>query len=67
MAYSILGTVTKDITTESLGTDQDGNEVYLRDIWPSNQEISEAVSSCVTREMFIEKYQSVFDGEAGNN
>ena len=65
VAYSILGTVTKDITTESLGTDQDGNEVYLRDIWPSNQEISEAVSSCVTREMFIEKYQSVFDGEAG--
>jgi len=65
VAYSILGNLSKDITKESLGKDQDGNDVYLKDIWPTNQEISDAVNSCVTREMFMEKYASVFDGEAG--
>ncbi|MFZ8865094.1 MAG: aconitate hydratase AcnA [Rickettsiales bacterium] len=65
VAYSILGNITKDITTEVLGYDQAGKAVFLKDIWPSNQEINEAVNSCLSREMFIEKYQSVFAGEAG--
>ncbi|MDH3605733.1 MAG: aconitate hydratase AcnA [Acidimicrobiia bacterium] len=62
VAYALAGTVDIDLTTEPLGTDQDGNPVFLRDIWPTQAEIDEIVGSKVTREQFIEQYAHVFQG-----
>ncbi len=62
VAYAIAGSMTVDIVNDSLGDDQDGNPVYLRDLWPSNQEVAETVASCLTREMFEERYSNVYEG-----
>ena len=62
VAYALLGTITQDITTEPLGTDQDGQPVYLRDIWPSNQEIADIVHTHLTRAEFLKRYNDVFRG-----
>jgi len=62
VAYAIAGTVDIDLQNEPLGTDQDGNPVYLKDIWPTQKEIQDLVASCVTREDFIEQYADVFAG-----
>jgi aconitate hydratase len=63
VAYSLVGDMNVDITTEPLGEDSEGNSVYLRDIWPAQSEIAELVEATVTREAFQEKYASVFDGD----
>ena len=63
VAYAILGDMTRDITTEPLGQDQDGNDVYLKDIWPTQAEIAELVEKTVTREAFQAKYADVFAGD----
>ncbi len=63
VAYSILGTLTEDITTVALGQDQDGNDVFLKDIWPTAQEIAELVEKTVTREAFQSQYADVFTGD----
>ena len=63
VAYAIAGNLNIDITTESLGNDQDGNPVYLRDIWPSSHEIQQCISDSVTAEMFKKGYASVFSGD----
>jgi len=63
VAYSILGTMTEDITTVALGQDQDGNDVFLKDIWPTAQEIAELVEKTVTREAFQSQYADVFTGD----
>jgi aconitate hydratase len=63
VAYAIAGTMTKDLTTEPLGQDQDGNDVYLRDIWPTSAEVAEAVRTAVTPEMFAKRYADVFKGD----
>ena len=63
VAYALLGTMTKNITSEPIGQDQDGNDVFLKDIWPTSQEIADIVSECVTREAFIERYSNVFKGD----
>lgn len=63
VAYAIAGSLNIDITTEPLGNDQDGNPVYLKDIWPSNKEVSDTVAKCVTREMFRSRYADVFSGD----
>ncbi len=63
VAYALAGTVTKDLTTEPLGEDSDGNPVYLRDIWPSSHEIEEFIAENVTRELFARKYADVFKGD----
>lgn len=63
VAYALAGSMEIDITTEPLGTGSDGQPVYLRDIWPSNHEVTEAVHAVVTRDMFMEKYADVFRGE----
>lgn len=63
VAHALAGTVTKDLTTEPLGEDQDGNPVFLRDIWPSSQEIQEFIAKNVTRKIFSEKYADVFKGD----
>ena len=62
VAYAIAGNVGVDIVTEPLGEGADGEPVYLKDIWPSNREISETVRSCVTPDMFRRRYGDVFTG-----
>jgi aconitate hydratase len=62
VAYSLLGTMTRDITTEPLGASMDGTPVYLRDVWPSNQEIAAIVHASVTRAEFLKRYNNVFLG-----
>lgn len=62
VAYSLFGTTQKDITTDEIGKDSDGNPVYLKDIWPTTEEIRSAVDSFVTRDMFEAKYGEVFQG-----
>ncbi|MBS8229082.1 aconitate hydratase AcnA [Vannielia litorea] len=63
VAYSLVGDMNVDITTEPLGEDQDGNPVYLKDIWPTQQEVAELVEQTVTREAFQSKYADVFKGD----
>ncbi|WP_028621433.1 aconitate hydratase AcnA [Pseudomonas sp. Ant30-3] len=62
VAYALAGTVRTDISSEPLGNDQDGNPVYLRDIWPSSEEIAEAVNQ-VNTAMFHKEYAEVFAGD----
>ncbi len=63
VAYALAGTVTKDLTTEPLGEGADGQPVYLKDIWPTTQEIQEFIEKYVTREIFAKKYADVFKGD----
>jgi aconitate hydratase len=63
VAYAIAGDMNIDLTSEPLGQDNDGNDVYLKDIWPTNEEISELVEQTVTREAFLRKYADVFKGD----
>jgi aconitate hydratase len=63
VAYAIAGRVDTDIFNEPLGTGSDGNPVYLKDIWPANEEIHDAVRKAVTRKDFAESYATVFDGD----
>ncbi|ONH56614.1 aconitase [Pseudomonas cedrina] len=62
VAYALAGTVRIDISSEPLGNDRDGNPVYLKDIWPSSQEIADAVAQ-VTTGMFHKEYAEVFAGD----
>jgi aconitate hydratase len=62
VAYAIAGTTDVDLTTEPLGTGRDGKPVYLKDIWPSQAEITGAIAKSVTAEMFREQYATVFTG-----
>ncbi|TWG97069.1 aconitase [Mesorhizobium sp. J18] len=63
VAYALAGTVTKDLTTEPIGEDKDGNPVFLKDIWPTSQEIQDFIQKNVTRELFAKKYADVFKGD----
>ena len=62
VAYAIAGSLQVDITKDPLGQDQNGNDVYLKDLWPSNAEIEETIRASLTREMFVERYKDVFSG-----
>ena len=62
VAYAIAGTVDIDIQVDPLGQDQQGNDVFLRDIWPTDREIAETVAKCLTREQFQKQYEDVFTG-----
>ena len=64
VAYAIAGTVDIDLMTEPLGVDTDGNDVYLADIWPSQDEIVSIVDASVSTDQFTKEYSSVFDGSA---
>ncbi len=63
VAYALAGSMHIDITKDALGRDKDGNDVYLKDIWPSNKEIADIMSTCVTPQMFAERYADVFSGD----
>ncbi|MEV0282204.1 aconitate hydratase AcnA [Streptomyces sp. NPDC050610] len=64
VAYAIAGSMKVDITTEALGTDTEGNPVYLKDIWPSESEVETVVASAIGQEMFTKDYADVFAGDA---
>ncbi|SNU00815.1 aconitate hydratase [Ruaniaceae bacterium KH17] len=63
IAYALAGTMDFDFDSEPLGQDQDGNDVFLQDIWPDPHEVQEIIGSSITREMFAESYQDVFAGD----
>jgi aconitate hydratase len=63
VAYALAGSMTADLTTEPLGQDRDGADVYLRDVWPSADEVQTAMAAAVRTEQFTSKYAGVFDGD----
>jgi len=63
VAYALKGTVTQDITTTPIGQDQDGNDVMLADIWPSNEEVAKVRSGAIDRQMFETRYADVYKGD----
>jgi aconitate hydratase len=62
VAYSLVGTVDIDLDKEPLGQDQDGNDVFLKDIWPTQQEITETISAAMSPDMFTAQYGAATDG-----
>ena len=64
VAYAIAGRMQVDMMHEPIGTDRDGRDVFLRDLWPSEREIQSTMLSAVQSKMFVEKYAQVFDGDA---
>ncbi len=63
VVYALAGTLDIDLTSEPIGQDQAGNDVYMKDIWPTQSEIAELVEATVTREAFQSKYADVFKGD----
>ena len=63
VAYALAGWMTKDLTTEPLGEDTAGKPVYLKDIWPTEQELQETMLRAVTKQMFQHSYADVFKGD----
>jgi aconitate hydratase len=64
VAYALAGRMDMDLTTESLGTDTAGKPVYLREIWPTPQEVEKVVRESVTSEQYRKEYAQVFEGDA---
>ena len=62
VAYALAGSIRHNLTTDPLGEGADGRPVYLRDIWPSNQEVADTVAGAVKREAFQRRYGNVFEG-----
>ncbi|MEL6750899.1 MAG: aconitate hydratase AcnA [Pseudomonadota bacterium] len=63
VAYALAGTMHVNVAKDSLGKDKDGNDVFLKDLWPSNQEIAAIMRETITREMFTDRYGDVFKGD----
>ncbi len=63
VAYALAGRMTVDLTTEPIGKDRDGKDVYLREIWPTEREIQTSMLSAVKSEMFQSQYANVFEGD----
>jgi len=63
VAYSIVGKINVDINTTPLGQDQNGKDIYLKDIWPSNNEINDVINKVIDGDMFNDSYASLFDGD----
>ncbi|CAN1723451.1 aconitate hydratase 1 [Hyphomicrobium sp. 1Nfss2.1] len=64
VAYALAGSVQKDLTKEPLGIGSDGQPVYLKDVWPTSHEIQKFIVENVTRELFLDRYADVFNGDA---
>lgn len=62
VAYALAGTVNIDLTNDPIGVDETGNNIYLKDIWPNDKDITEAIENSVKPEMFLQQYASVYDG-----
>ncbi|MDC7103566.1 aconitate hydratase [Corynebacterium falsenii] len=63
IAYAIAGTMDFDFENEPLGQDEDGNDVFLKDIWPSTQDIEDVIASSISRDLYTEDYADVFKGD----
>ncbi len=63
VAYALAGTMDIDLTTDPLGTGDDGRPVHLADLWPTAEEITEAIRTSLDSEMFRRRYGAVFDGD----
>jgi aconitate hydratase len=63
VAYALAGTMSHDFESDPLGTDQSGQPVYLKDIWPSAAEIDAVIGSCISSDMFKKDYATVFEGD----
>ncbi|MFF2840454.1 aconitate hydratase AcnA [Paenarthrobacter sp. NPDC057981] len=63
IAYALAGSMDFDFDTDSLGTDSEGNEVFLKDIWPNPTEVQEVIDSSIDEGMFAKGYEGVFDGD----
>jgi len=63
VAYALAGTMDIDLTTDPLGTGSDGTPVMLSDLWPSSEEVTEAIRTSLTSDMFRQRYGAVFDGD----
>ncbi|MCG5433556.1 aconitate hydratase [Mycobacterium sp. MYCO198283] len=63
IAYALAGTMDFDFDSDPLGTDSDGNDVYLKDIWPSQQDINDTIANSISQEMFTKNYADVFKGD----
>ncbi|MFE4575453.1 aconitate hydratase AcnA [Streptomyces chartreusis] len=64
VAYALAGSMRVDITRDALGADQDGNPVFLKDIWPSEAEVNDVVANAIGEDMFSKSYSDVFAGDA---
>ena len=64
VAYAIAGNMSVDLFKDPLGQDQDGNDVFMKDIWPSQQEVQDAVANNINSDMFKSSYGKVFEGDA---
>jgi len=64
VAYALKGTVVENFTTTPIGTGKDGQDVYLKDIWPTNEEVSSTMASCMDRAMFQARYADVYKGDS---
>jgi len=64
IAYSLAGTMDFDFENEALGQDQDGNDVFLKDIWPSAEEVQKTIDESINSDMFEKQYAGVFEGDA---
>ena len=63
VAYALAGSMDVDLFNDPLGQDEDGNDVFMKDIWPSASEIEEVIASAITAEMFTDDYSDVFAGD----
>lgn len=63
VAYALAGSMNFDFETDPLGKDAEGNDVFLKDIWPAPDEVQEIIDSSISREQFIKQYETVFDGD----
>jgi aconitate hydratase len=63
VAYALAGSMHFDFETDALGKDGDGNDVFLKDIWPSPEEVQQTIDTSISREQFIKQYATVFDGD----
>ncbi|MFS0714704.1 aconitate hydratase [Microbacterium sp. 2P01SA-2] len=63
VAYALAGSMNFDFETDALGKDSNGDDVFLKDIWPATDEVQEIIDSSISREQFIKQYATVFDGD----
>ncbi|OBI46748.1 aconitate hydratase [Mycobacterium kyorinense] len=63
VAYALAGSMDFDFESQPLGTDKEGNDVFLRDIWPSQKDVSDTIASAINQEMFTKNYADVFKGD----
>jgi aconitate hydratase len=64
VAYALKGTVVEDFVTTPIGQGTDGQDVYLKDIWPTNDEVASTIATCMNRQMFQARYADVYKGDA---